>query len=554
MFYWICKQKKKYHKSGEVRLLILHLMFFCMVIFNINAQHTSITSISEKIDSGDYYLSSDIQKADRFYTNAREEASTISNDTLLGRVLMSMAVMNRYKGDYAEALQNNNQALEIFVKRNDSISISTIYHNLAVVHRYMDDLDEYENFIMKAIDLRRAIKDTIELGISLIQAGILHRKKEEFEKARAYYSEAKDLFQQTNQEEKVVHTNGSIAVLESVIGNMEKSIAINLEDIPYLEKTNDLNSLATRYSNIAVAYKKLEKLDTAIAYFDRAIAIALQEDYHDSLRKYYLERSRIYNKKKDYKKAFEDYRYSIRYRDSVRNLENIQKIAEAKTALEYQMKQQMDSIRVEKEMAELSHIAERESLTKKLLFILFLIACLAGVGIWKYFQNKKKLVDSELEREKLNGKLLEKELKITQDAANMVVQENHIKTEVKETIVHELKHILPVTKDPSANKAVSGLIKKLNQQLRLEKEKMTDGMEVRKANQVFEQKLISLFPELTKNERKLCSLIRMELSVKEISQMNNMSIDAIKSMRYRIRKKMGLDRKEELTQVLKSVT
>ena len=47
-------------------------------------------------------------------------------------------------------------------------------------------------------------------------------------------------------------------------------------------------------------------------------------------------------------------------------------------------------------------------------------------------------------------------------------------------------------------------------------------------------------PNLTKNERKLCTLIHMNLSTKEIANITHQSIGSINVARSRLRQKFGL--------------
>lgn len=62
----------------------------------------------------------------------------------------------------------------------------------------------------------------------------------------------------------------------------------------------------------------------------------------------------------------------------------------------------------------------------------------------------------------------------------------------------------------------------------------------------FYKKLIKNYPELTKNELKLCGLIKMNLSTKEIAQLLNINPESVQKSRYRIRKKMNLSKEENL--------
>ena len=60
------------------------------------------------------------------------------------------------------------------------------------------------------------------------------------------------------------------------------------------------------------------------------------------------------------------------------------------------------------------------------------------------------------------------------------------------------------------------------------------------SNDAFFENLLKEYPNLTKNERKLCTLIHMNLSTKEISNMTHQSVGSINVARSRLRQKFGL--------------
>ena len=59
-------------------------------------------------------------------------------------------------------------------------------------------------------------------------------------------------------------------------------------------------------------------------------------------------------------------------------------------------------------------------------------------------------------------------------------------------------------------------------------------------NDTFFENLLKEYPNLTKNERKLCTLIHMNLSTKEIGNITHQSVGSINVARSRLRQKFGL--------------
>lgn len=66
----------------------------------------------------------------------------------------------------------------------------------------------------------------------------------------------------------------------------------------------------------------------------------------------------------------------------------------------------------------------------------------------------------------------------------------------------------------------------------------------------FFKDLLQKYPELTNRDLKLCSYLKMNLSSKEIAPLLGISIRGVEVQRYRLRKKMGLDARENLNNFL----
>ncbi|MCF4100796.1 histidine kinase [Gillisia sp. M10.2A] len=67
------------------------------------------------------------------------------------------------------------------------------------------------------------------------------------------------------------------------------------------------------------------------------------------------------------------------------------------------------------------------------------------------------------------------------------------------------------------------------------------------ADKDFFKKVKAIHPDLTSNDLKLCAYLRLNLSSKEIAPLLNISVKSVEIKRYRLRKKMDLDRDVNLT-------
>ena len=62
--------------------------------------------------------------------------------------------------------------------------------------------------------------------------------------------------------------------------------------------------------------------------------------------------------------------------------------------------------------------------------------------------------------------------------------------------------------------------------------------------------LSAKFPNLTTNELKLCALLRLRLSSKEIASINNITAKSVDMNRYRLRKKFGIEQHQDVNEIL----
>ena len=76
---------------------------------------------------------------------------------------------------------------------------------------------------------------------------------------------------------------------------------------------------------------------------------------------------------------------------------------------------------------------------------------------------------------------------------------------------------------------------------------------VNEINSQFLRRLQEKYPELTQNEKELCLLIKLKLSSKEIAAMKSITSESVNVLRSRLRKKMDLDVRDDLYEMLEKV-
>ncbi len=154
----------------------------------------------------------------------------------------------------------------------------------------------------------------------------------------------------------------------------------------------------------------------------------------------------------------------------------------------------------------------------------------------------------QLEKDKLQHDLQHK----SQEMANLMinfVRKNEMLTEIKSDIfkvmsalkgenTRETKQMLLVVNNKiDSNIQSDEVLKKIEEQFDL-------------VHNNFMKRLQEKHPDLSVNERMMCAYLKMNLSTKEIAPLLNISVRGVETIRYRIRKKFGLEREDSLNEYL----
>lgn len=94
---------------------------------------------------------------------------------------------------------------------------------------------------------------------------------------------------------------------------------------------------------------------------------------------------------------------------------------------------------------------------------------------------------------------------------------------------------------------ISGIVRKINKELCNEKHQEAFDSYFDEVHQDFIKRLKDAHPGLSPKELRLCAYLKMNLSSKEISALMNISVRGVEISRYRLRKKLNLDREVNLT-------
>ncbi|MDH7447524.1 tetratricopeptide repeat protein [Aquimarina sp. 2201CG14-23] len=521
---------------------------------NDSLKINAILSLAEVQYDKDFRMAK--QLVDEALVMIRSDAGYL-NQQQLAKAYVVKGVINRREGNYPKALEFYLKAKEIYEAEKDIWHVSDVYHNMAMMYRYQKAHDKAITLYKKSIEIKEPLKDTHGIAAGYNMMGVSYRQLKKNDSAMVYYAKAKELFIFISSTDDVQRVNNNLGVLYREQGNIKEALRLGFENIDYAKKFEKAYSLSTAYYNVSNTYKKIKDYDKSLRYADSSLHIAIREKFRPLIAKAYRRKSYLYAQIGDYKKAYNDYRTFNRHSDSIFNIENIKKIQALELNHKFNQEKLADSLEFAQEKKEVALFAETESSKKWLYFILFIVSLIGGLVIGlliqRNYKSKARVIEQTLEKEKAQKALLDQQIAAKEGEIKRLVADNTMRLNFKEELLDQLKKQLLEKKPEELKASLSSLTKELKSQINTEGKLSNLQYKIEEINQGFDAKLLKTYPQLTKTEREICALLRLNLSIKEIMTIRNASQDAIKSVRYRIRKKLGLSSGEELESFIQNL-
>lgn len=158
-------------------------------------------------------------------------------------------------------------------------------------------------------------------------------------------------------------------------------------------------------------------------------------------------------------------------------------------------------------------------------------------------QAEKKIV--ELKNERLRIEMIHRDKELANQTMSLI-KKNKFLVKLKE----ELEKIKQASSDELQKSKISSLITKINKDIDQQNQWEVFETAFDEVHDDFMNRLKTLYPNLTPKELKLCAFLRMNISTKEIAPLMNISVRGVEICRYRVRKKLNIDRDQNLTSMI----
>ncbi len=415
----------------------------------------------------------------------------------------SMADLYYSLGDYQQAIQMLEKYNQYCEEKQHIPSLLNNYINLGVYHSYVDAYDKALNYNTKGLALARKVNDSLNIARLFSNMGNVKRKSGQYSSSLLYQDSA-------------------LLVCEHI-------------RIPYGIFLNHVNR-AELYLDQKMWDQSLNFLQKSMQMTDFYQQPTLQVEVHKLL-------SRTYEGLGDYRNAFKYSQLQKIVQDSLDKIQSEERL------------RQLESIYVQeklnRELAQFKDKAIQSTMKNRLMIFVLVCALLISMIILYRTQGRRRL--DALHQRLLQEEKERLELTVRSKDSELLSQALHQASirEMADTLKTELFR-LGVVGSKKQKDDIDALIREI--------ESRTEGdqwneFETRFAqvHEEFYSILKKMSPDLNPSELKICGLLRLNMSSKEIALLTQRTVATIDNNRSTIRKKLNLPSDTNLSSYLLTI-
>jgi tetratricopeptide (TPR) repeat protein len=303
----------------------------------------------------------------------------------MATLLYDIGFINADQGSYAEAIRNYFAALRIREEIKDEYGIGEVYNNLGLVYWAQGRHEEALKNYFASLKIRQKLGNKSGVGDSYNNIGIIYKDQadaivnpDSASKKNALYLKALDnytlslaLRSEIGDSLRIADSYNNIGVVYKTLGNVTEALKMQMAGLDIRTKQKYLQGIAMSYNNIGILYRLKKKYKESERYLMDAISISRDLRLKELLKLSYNALTELNLDQGNYRDAFENYKKTIAYYDSLTNDENLKKSVQTQLQYEFDKKEAL----LKEEQLRRAAIASEAS--KKQRLWLMLIASVA---------------------------------------------------------------------------------------------------------------------------------------------------------------------------------
>ncbi len=426
----------------RIKLLRLHFLFL-MVFNHLSAEPVSpidsLQQILQKPNLSDslravvlnelafaYHNRSPL-KADSLAKEALEFAHLLITTQLTADSYFNMGIAQWALGNYAEALQRQFQALELYELSDNNRKIADTYNQIGITYADQKDNDKALEYLFKANELYKALDNKKDEALNDHHIGIVFYQKRDPNRALVYYREALNIRQEIEDQEGIAESLTNMGSIFYDQMQFEKALHYHQRALEIRKKMHNNVGIATNYRHLGYLYREKGDFDSAMYALTEGQKIADSLQNRKERLSLYKETLALLEELDSIKDAYLIQKKYIGLKDTLFNLERTEQLVRLQT--EYQTLQRQEENDVLKEQNEISTVKlQNQSVAFIAILGLLFFSSMLGYISWK---NAKRMRQANRTLSKQKEEIEQQHKIIDEQHTEIYKKTEHIESSIR---------------------------------------------------------------------------------------------------------------------------
>lgn len=538
--------------KSHQRNIVLFLLIVYPLILRGNQSADSLIQKAQSV------LYANPKQAEYFSQKALKYIPAECPNSQKAKALLVNAISAKFLGDFDISIKTLYNALDC-CPDNDYALYADINMQMANVYCRLRDYSKAFEMNDRATSISKAYNDSNRLAASYNNRGIIHYSLNEFKTAEQFFRSALAINRRLGDIKAVAANLNNLCLYE---GDINEKLALIQEAIVINKNMNATWAIAENYNNMGKQYYFARKYPQALEALFKAREAADESNAKELVCDNYEYASWVYAAMHQYDKAYQCllqlYNLSIELQDD-KKLRTVEQEILEKRVLDLEK---------EKALKEQAYEIELLKRNRLILIATLVLFVLCAILLQRWFRRRKdrQLSEARYKLEQSEREVVELKIEQQEQALNAIQHEletsrqevttfamflrsrnellDKIREQIKEGYKIDAAGILPHLKKVNAF---------ISQHQNGNEDTNAILANIEEKNSDFLKRLLTKHPHLTRGERYLATLLRINLSTKEISLLTGAIPKTINMNRYRLRKSLALQADEEITEYLQNI-
>lgn len=537
----------------KIRYLKIFALFFTVCLSAMAKDNTG--QIEDLLSKAEDMLKADPSKAIYYSNSAIAEAQKTENKSYITMAQATLGEAYMNQGDFNMGFEVLTNAMETCPADCLQIQAHILLH-LSGAYLKLKDLNQAFAYVDKAAEIYKTLNDSLNLARCYNSRGLAYIQVPDNARAEENFKAALAINRKMNNIKSVAANLNNLCLYE---GNTPEKINMLYEAIHLNQSFGNIWSLGENYNNLGTQYYYGHDYNKALAILDTAMNYSKQINAKELISDNYRYKSWVYEAKKDYQQA---YQYLLLLYETEKELLTMNEMRQIElNIIQKRLRDKEQQMVLQEQAFQIRNLRLWTYISILIVIALFLAL---SYSVFHYRHQKKiQLLEASQQLKNQEKELMALKLKQTEhEAENTQLELEHNRKELtnlaffissRNNLLTQIQARLKEGYKLSGSEAerhirsINAYISQFNTQ-NSETELLIDEI-----NGQFIQKLSQLHPNLSKNEQRLASLLRIGLSTKEIASIINSTPKTVNMARYRLRKHLNLETDDSLSEYMNNI-